>query len=190
VTKRARPWEKYAGLDGDPHWFCLLAAKDVRPDELREAFDIRPKSLGEMAFWDASERALELDADGLVQFDTLDGWSIALEPAGATGMAVASRSLPGRVAVFLQTIEDRCLMLVQDGSLVRAFDPGGWPDEVGRTPEEEDLPFEDLEEDMTALSLLVFERWTGLVVSPEWLLCPGRQTHRAPLPRFPREPMR
>jgi hypothetical protein len=120
----------------------------------------------------------------LVQTDTLDGWTVFLEPNGwATSDAdvLARLSAKGRAMnVFWNVNAVMSLGVASGGVLLRQFDPLLYDVDDDRLPEEDDLPFGEPGR-VRAASLALLSQLTGLRIDPAWILERRRPTYIVPL---------
>jgi hypothetical protein len=120
----------------------------------------------------------------LVQTDTLEGWTVFLEPNGwATSdtEVLARLSKHGRaVNVFWNVNAVMSFAVAKAGVLVRQFDPLLYDIDGDQLPEEAVLPFGEPGQ-VRAASLALLNQLTGLRIEPAWILERRRPTYIVPL---------
>jgi hypothetical protein len=120
----------------------------------------------------------------LVQTDTLEGWTVFVEPNGwATSDTdvLARLSHDGRaVNVFWNVNAVMSFAVAKAGVLVRQFDPLLYDIDDDRLPEEAVLPFGEPGR-VRAASLALLNQLTGLRIEPAWILERRRPTYIVPL---------
>ncbi len=150
----------------------------------------RERLAGELTVAGALDASLSVEdfawGSVLVQTDTLEGWTVFLEPNGwATSDTdvLARLSARGRaINVFWNVNAVMRFMVASGGALVREFDPLLYDIEDDRLPEENDLPFGEPGR-VRAASLALLSELSGLRIDPAWILERRRPTYIVPLVR-------
>ena len=160
----------------DEGYLALLAPRERLAGELTVAEALDASLAVEDFAWDSV----------LVQTDTLEGWSVFVEPNGwATSDTdvLEGLSAKGRaISVFWNVNAVMRFMVASRGVLVREFDPLLYDVADDRLPEEDDLPSGEPGR-VRAASLALLSQLTGLRIDPAWILERRRPTYIVPLVR-------